>query len=157
MTIGYCPLTWMFHGRRANSKINHIHERALRIVYKNNILPFEEFLEFDKSLKIHHRNIQTLAIELFKIKNNLSVAIINDIFQPRAVRYNLRSQIDLTRPNINSEHFGISSLRYMVPNDMKNVNEIETFKNNIRKWKPVNCHCKLCLDYVSCVGYVNTF
>ena len=45
----------------------------------------------------------------------------------------------------------------MVPNDMKNVNDIETFKNNIRKWKPVNCHCKLCLDYVSCVGYVNTF
>ena len=73
---------------------------------------------------------------------------------PRAVRYNLRSQIDFTRPNVNSEHFGISFLRYMavkvwgmVPNDMKNVNEIETFKNNIRKWKPVNCHCKLCLDY----------
>ena len=42
-------------------------------------------------------------------------------------------------------------------NDMKNVNDIETFKSNIRKWKPVNCHCKLCLDYVSCVGYVNTF
>ena len=27
--FGYCPLTWMFHGRRANSKVNHIHERAL--------------------------------------------------------------------------------------------------------------------------------
>ena len=25
----YCPLTWMFRGRRANSKVNHIHERAL--------------------------------------------------------------------------------------------------------------------------------
>ena len=89
---------------------------------------------------------------------------MNDIFQPRAVRYNLRSQIDFTRPNVNSEHFGIISLRYMaakvwdmVPNDMKNVNEIETFKNNIRKWKPVSYHCKLCLDYVSCVGYVNAF
>ena len=162
--FGYCPLTWMFHGRRANSKINHIHDRALRIVYKNNVLSFEELLELHKSFKIHHRNIQSLAIELFKIKNNLSVAIMNDIFQLRAVRYNLRSQIDFTRPNVNSEHFGISSLRYMaakvwdmVPNDMKNVNEIETFKSNIRKWKPVNCHCKLCLDYVSCVGYVNTF
>ena len=42
--FGYCPLTWMFHGRRANSKINHIHERALRIVYKNNVLLFEELL-----------------------------------------------------------------------------------------------------------------
>ena len=31
--FGYCRLTWMFHGRKANSKLNHIHERALRIVY----------------------------------------------------------------------------------------------------------------------------
>ena len=69
-------LTWMSHGRRANSKINHIHERALRIVYKNNVLSFEELLELDKSFKMHHRNIQSLAIELFKIKNNLSVTII---------------------------------------------------------------------------------
>ena len=44
----------------------------------------------------------------------------------------------------------MSSLRYMdakvwdvVPDDMKNVNDIETFKNNIRKWKPVHRHCKL--------------
>ena len=51
---------------------------------------------------------------------------MNDIFLPRAVSYNLRSQIDLTRPNVNSEHFGISSLRHMTakvwgmaPNDMK--------------------------------------
>ena len=77
--FGYCPLTWMFHGRRANSKINHIHERALRIVYKNNVSSFEELLELElQSI------IQSLAIELFKIKNNLSVTIMNDIFQPRA-------------------------------------------------------------------------
>ena len=69
-------LTWMSHGRRANSKINHIHERALRIVYKNNALSFEESLELDKSFKIYHINIQSLAIELFKIKNNLSVTIM---------------------------------------------------------------------------------
>ena len=109
--FGYCPLTWILHGRRANSKISHIHERALRIVYKNNVLSFEELLELDKSFKMHHRNIQSLAIELFKIKNNLSVTIMNDIFQPRAVSHNLRSQIDFTRSNVNSEYFGISSLR----------------------------------------------
>ena len=36
--FGYCPLTWVFHGRRENSKINHIHERSLRIKDRNNIL-----------------------------------------------------------------------------------------------------------------------
>ena len=72
---------------------------------------------------------------------------MHDILQPRAVSYNLRSQMNFTRPNANSEHFGIDSLRYMaakvsgmVPNDMKNVNETEAFKNNFRKCKSVTCH-----------------
>ena len=41
--FGYCPLTWMFHGSRVNSKINHIHERALRIIYKNNVLHLKSY------------------------------------------------------------------------------------------------------------------
>ena len=45
-----------------------IHERALHIVYKKNVLSFEELLELNKSFKVHHRNIQSLPIELFKIK-----------------------------------------------------------------------------------------
>jgi len=31
--FSYCPLTWMFHGRILENKINRIHERCLRIVY----------------------------------------------------------------------------------------------------------------------------
>ena len=40
-----------------------------------------------------------------------------NIFQPRAVSYNLRSQIDFATANVNSEHFGISSFRYMTAKD----------------------------------------
>ena len=43
--FGYCPLVWMFHSRSLNNRINHIHERALRIVYKDYYSSFEELLE----------------------------------------------------------------------------------------------------------------
>ena len=33
--ISYCPLVWMFHSRRLNNHIHHIHERALRIIYQD--------------------------------------------------------------------------------------------------------------------------
>ena len=33
--FNYCPLIWMFHSRTLNTKINKLHERALRIVYKD--------------------------------------------------------------------------------------------------------------------------
>ena len=32
--FSYCPLLWMLHNRRLNNRINHIHERALRIIYQ---------------------------------------------------------------------------------------------------------------------------
>ena len=54
--FNYCPLTWMFHSRQLNSKINKLHERALRIVHKNsNLTP----------------NLQKLAVEMFKVSKNL--------------------------------------------------------------------------------------
>ena len=33
--FGYCPVIWMFHNRKLNAKINRLHERALKIVYKD--------------------------------------------------------------------------------------------------------------------------
>ena len=44
---------------------------------------------------MHHKNIQTLAIELYKVKNNLSKQIKQEIFEKRqTVDYNLRFQTD---------------------------------------------------------------
>ena len=33
--FSYCPFVWMFCTRKMNNKMNHIHERALRIVYSD--------------------------------------------------------------------------------------------------------------------------
>ena len=52
--ISYCPLIWKFHGRNLNNKINRIHERALRLVYQNN-LSFPELLDLDNSVTVHQK------------------------------------------------------------------------------------------------------
>ena len=68
----YCPLISMFHSRKANSKINHLQERSIKIVYDDYITSFEDLLKKDNSFKIHHKNIQSLAIEPFKVKKLLT-------------------------------------------------------------------------------------
>ena len=88
--FSYCPLIWIFHSRGVNNKINRLHERSLRIVYKDNISSFKDLLKKDRSFTIHQRNIHSLAIELFKVKGNLSTNIMYDIFQTRKINYNLR-------------------------------------------------------------------
>ena len=65
--FGYCPLIWMFHSRRLNNEINRIHERALRITCKDRSSTFQELVEKDNSISIHHRNVQMLAIEITKL------------------------------------------------------------------------------------------
>ena len=76
LIIVHCPLVWMFHNRELNNKINKLHERALRIAYKNSKLSFQELLNLDKSFTIHYRNLQKIATEMFKIKNNLSPTLM---------------------------------------------------------------------------------
>ena len=66
--FSYCPLVWMFHSRRLNNRINHIHERALRIIYQDYNSSFEELLRKDGSLTIHQRNLKLLVTEMFQGK-----------------------------------------------------------------------------------------
>ena len=65
--FNYCPLIWMLHSRRNNNKIKHSHERCLRLVHDDKLSFYEELLEKDGSVSIHHKNIQGLAIEMFQI------------------------------------------------------------------------------------------
>ena len=56
----------MCDGRGANNKINHLHERLLCIVYKNNNRSFNNPLKKDNSFTAHHKNIQSIDIEFFR-------------------------------------------------------------------------------------------
>ena len=56
----------MFHDRNLNNKINRIHERSLRIAYKDNVSSFEKWLEMDNSVTVHQRNLQLLMVEIYK-------------------------------------------------------------------------------------------
>ena len=71
----------MFHSRALNHKIKKTHERSLRNTFKKK----------DNSVSVHQRNLQVLATELYKIKNNIAPKILNDVFQLRTSSYNLRT------------------------------------------------------------------
>ena len=99
--FGYCPLVWMFHSRKVNSRVNKLHERALRIMYQDYASSFTELLEKDNSIIIHNRNIQLLATELFKVKNGLSPSFMNEILVENAQHYyDLRKKTDFKRNNV---------------------------------------------------------
>ena len=158
----YCPLIWMFHSRSLNNKINRLHERALRLVYKDNNLSFSELLEMDNSFTIHHINLQKLATEMYKIKNNISPCFMKSIFPLSYNIYDLRHNSDFKRENIRTVTYGSETISYrgpeiweLVPNDIKQSLSLDLFKKQIKQWKPIGCQCRICKIYIANVGFIN--
>ena len=104
-----CPLFGMFHSRAFNSRINNILERALRLTYKDNQSSFKELLEKYNSVTVHHKNLQVLVTEIFKVKNDLAPDIMKDVFELKGPPYNLRSESNhVTRRNVKTTYYGLS-------------------------------------------------
>ena len=141
--FGYCPLVWMLHSRRLNTRINRIRERALRVVFKDSNSSFDELLVRNNSVSIHIRNIQLLAIELHKVANGLSPEIMLHVSPLReSMRYPTKN-IFKSR-NLCIVKYGTDSLSYLgptiwsvLPDDFKNIKSLNVFKIKIKQWKPV--------------------
>ena len=159
--FGYCPLLWMFSGKTSNNRINKLHERALRVVYSDYNSTFDDLLRRDGSVSIHDRNIRILATELFKVKNNLSNHIMNDIFELRNLNYNIRSQSDFLSKQVITVNYGLKSLKYLgskiwnfVSFDIRESQSLNEFRRKIKLWVPENCPCPICRVYIHNLGYI---
>ena len=69
--FSHYPFDWMFHSRRINNRIDHIHERALKIIYQDYNSSFKELLRKDKT-KIN----KNVLVECQKQK---SICILKDL------------------------------------------------------------------------------
>ena len=141
----------MFHTRELNRKINHIHERALRIVCRDNCSSFTELLKKDNSVCICN-----------KVKHTISNSLMLDIFPLRSVDYNIRTQTDFIKPSTNTTRYNLKSLNFfaskmwdMISDEIKSSSTVEIFKNKIRKRWPIDYDCHICRTYISKIGYVS--
>ena len=157
--FGYCPLVWMFHSRKLNGRINRLHERALRIVYKDDKATFNELLIKDESYTVHERNIQTLAIELYKVAYKLCPKIMNLIL-PLNTEANYPGGNAFQTFNVKTVSWGTETIAHLgpkvwsiIPDDMKKFS-LSKFTQKIRKWRPEKCPCRMCKTYVKGLGFV---
>ena len=131
-------------------------------VYDDKISTVKELLEKDNSVSIHYRNVQALAIEMYKVANGISPEIMNEIFQLREKsHYNLRYTSEFIIPPIHSVYHGSESVSYLgpkiwelIPPVIRQIDTFSGFKKAIKKWKPTNCPCRICKTYIPKVGFI---
>ena len=162
--IYYIPILlciiWVFHHRKLNNWINHIHERTIRLVYKDYTSSFDELLFKDNSLRIHHRSLQKLAIQIFKVKLGIAPDIMKNVSPIIENPYNLRNETKFKSRNVKTVRYGIETASFVapriwssIPRNCKECSSVNEFKAKIKFWYPENCPCKLCKNYIYQIGY----
>ena len=159
--FGYCPLIWIFHSGGLNNKIARIHQRALRITYKDKSSTFQELLEKDNSVSVLHRNVQKLTIEIYKNVHGFFLPTLKDLFVPVACPYHFHRNDTLQRRRVNSVRHCTESILFLgpkiwdlVPSDIKLLQSLSIFKRELKKWVPLQCACRLCKIYLQHVGSI---
>ena len=155
-----CPLIWMFHDRGVNSKINHIHERALRIAYQDFTSSFAELLINDNSVSIHQRNLQLLVTEIYRTKMNINPSFMKEIFVEREIHYNLRVMNSVYARIPRTTAYGLETISFLgqnlwrdLPLLIKKSQSVKHFKKHIKVWNFI-CNCRLCKSFVVNLGYI---
>ena len=111
----------------------------LRIPYKYYKSSFAELLSEDKLLTVHHRNVQKLAIEMHKVKNELFPKIMLDLFKEVKHPYNLGNSVICGSYKIKTVRYGTETITYLgpkiwslIPDEIREFASSETFSQKSR-------------------------
>ena len=112
----------------------------LRIVYKDYKSSFAELLSEDKSFTVYHKNVQKLAIEIYKVKNELCPKIMPDLFNEVTHPCNLRNDgLICGSYKIKTVRYDTETITYLgpkilsvIPDEIRESAPLETFRQKIK-------------------------
>ena len=147
--FSYCPLIWIFHSKK-------------KLAYNDYTSTFESLLERDNPQTIHERNLQLLATEMHKLGMDWHLPkIMEDLFPPRKIKYNIRGCNVFKSSNVNTVYYGKETLSFKGPKtwslvtvEIQNSPSLKIFKGKIKMWKPIGCKCRICTPFIPGVGFI---
>ena len=124
------------------------------MVYNDYELPFDRILEENKQKSTHQKNIESLAIEIYKFQASLTQSIMSDLFVTRENNYNLRNFQELESSLRRTVKFGTEIISYRGPQIWNLIPErIRALE--ITTWKCDACPFRMCKTYIQHVGFIN--
>ena len=99
--FNYFLLAWLLCSESNSKKLEKNQERALRFVYDDFKSTYEELLNKANIPLLHIKRIRTMAVETFRILNDMSPPVLSDLVRIRdCSSYNFRYQNVLQVPQI---------------------------------------------------------
>jgi len=148
--FNYAPLIWMFCRKTSYNKIEKIHHKTLKVIYKSDDL-YDDLLLRNNEVSIHQRHLRFLATEVFKSVNGLNPDFMSDYFTKKIMPYNLRRGEVLCLPKANSSYYGIHGFHFRgsilwnnLPSQIKSSRTVNEFKRSLKALGNIPCLCLIC-------------
>ena len=87
--LTYCSLVWHFCRASDRNKLERIHERGLRTVFKDRVSSYSDLFTHAGKTSLYNMRLQDIAIFMFKIRNRLLPHNMLELFSPSPSNYNL--------------------------------------------------------------------
>lgn len=149
--LNYCPITWHFCSEKNTLKMEKIQERALRFVYNNYTINYEELLHLSKLPSLKVRRLRSIALETFKIINKNCPSYLYDLINIKKHQYSFRYSNTTELPQVRTTRYGINSFRYTasklwneLPEHFRNETNFNQFSKLISTWTGNSCRCNAC-------------
>ena len=139
----YCPVSWIFCGKRNSDKLEKLQERALRVVYNEYSMPYRDLLLHARILPLSMLRLKFLGTEVFKSVKGLNPEFLNEMFQKRNLKYDFRDSNKLHQNDFDTKKFGFKSYKYYgaklwnaLPPHIKayGKDDLDIFKEELNKW-----------------------
>ena len=109
--------------------------------------------------------MKLLVTEIFKVKIGVVPDIMKKIFEIDNGNYScikLQHDFLLKRDNVRSVYYGTNKATFFIgpkiwdisPNGSKDTTSSKSFRDNLKKWIPENCHHRLCKTYIHHLGFL---
>ena len=102
---------------------------------------YEQLCNEEKQINIHKRCIISIAIQMYKIKNQNAPNYLVELFNIREMAHSLRNHNQFAVPSFNTITYGRKSFVYYgaklwnnLPNEIKESNSLTNFKTALTNW-----------------------
>ena len=145
----------MFCSKSCDNLINKAHKRALRVVYLKPDASLPNLLEIDSSPTIHVGNLRKLMCEVYKSLNKLNPDFMCELFIPKSLSTELRSNHLLSLPRhkrgektrskgANTHLYRCVTVWNSLKPTLTQAKTLIEFKVGLKTWYGNGCICKIC-------------
>ena len=111
----YCNIVWHNCDTENTIKIEKIQKRALRVILNDYQSSYDELLDKIDQPLMYISRLRNIVMETFKSVNKINPPFMQDLFEVKENKYNLRGGILLDQPKFCTERYGIHTIGYQVP------------------------------------------